>query len=449
MKTFAIMWTGQLFSQLGNALSTFALGIWVYQHTGSVSQFAAVSISWTAAIIFMSPLAGAIVDRFDRRSLLILVEVVGAARVLFFLLLLSLAKLSLLAICIATAVIGISGSIGSAAFLASMTMVLPKEKLGRANGMQQFIWAFAQVTAPFIAGIMLAHWGLAQILAIDCVSFFIAIGAYLLITIPNPERSAAGQGRRGWHGLLDDIIVGAKYVKTPPLLLLCVFLSGLNLAAGIVGILFQPMMLAFTTPAVVGRVATIGALGMLGGSIIMSIWGGPKRRFRGIVALNVICSLCLMAGGMKASAVLIAATGFAFFFCYPLVAGTVQALLQQSVAPEIQGRIFSFVKMAGSWSVPTGQLIAGPIVDRIFEPWLRPGGLLSPSIGQVIGTGAGRGSGLMFIVVGIGYLVMTLTAYLVSSTRSAKTAPSHLRAAEAMTTGEALNMPKADNRGAD
>ena len=82
MKKFAVMWTGQLFSQLGNALSTFALGIWVYQHTGSVSKFAAVSISWTAALIFMSPLAGAIVDRFDRRSLLILGEVVGAARVL-------------------------------------------------------------------------------------------------------------------------------------------------------------------------------------------------------------------------------------------------------------------------------------------------------------------------------------------------------------------------------
>ena len=449
MRKFIIMWTGQLFSQLGNALTTFALGIWVYQHTGSVSKFAAVSISWTTALIFMSPLAGAIVDRFDRRSLLILAELVGAARVLFFLLLLPLGKLSLLAICIATAVIGISGSIGSAAFLASMTMVLPKDKLGRANGMQQFIWAFAQVTAPVIAGIMLAHWGLPQILVIDCVSFFIAIGAYLTIAIPNPERSAADQGKRGLQVLLHDIVVAARYVKTPSLLLLCVFLSGLNLAAGIVGVLFQPMMLAFTTPTVVGRVATIGALGMLGGSIIMSIWGGPKRRFRGIMALNVICSLCLMAGGMKASAVLIAVSGFAFFFCYPLVAGTVQALLQQSVAPEMQGRIFSFVKMAGAWSVPTGQAIAGPIVDKIFEPWLRPGGLLSPSIGQVIGTGPGRGSAFMFIVVGIGYLVMTLTAYLVSSYRSAETAPSSLQAAEAIKTGEGLNMPKASSEGAD
>src|SRR5437763_560878 len=367
MKKFAVMWTGQLFSQLGNALSTFALGIWVYQHTGSVFKFAAVSISWTAALIFMSPLAGAIVDRFDRRRLLILGEVVGAARVLFFLLLLSLGKLSLLAICIATAVIGISGSIGSAAFLASMTMVLPKDKLRRADGMQPFIWAFAQVTAPVVAGIMLAHWGLAQILVIDCASFFIAIGAYLTITIPNPERSAGDTGKRGLKVLLDDVIVGARYVKKPSLLLLCVFLSGLNLAAGIVGILFQPMMLAFTTPTVVGRVATIGALGMLGGSILMSIWGGPKRRFRGIVALNVICSFCLMAGGMKASAILIGASGFAFFFCYPLVAGTVQALLQQSVPPEIQGRVFSFVRMAGSGSVPNGQAIAGPIVDKILD----------------------------------------------------------------------------------
>ena len=85
------------------------------------------------------------------------------------------------------------------------------------------------------------------------------------------------------------------------------------------------MMLAFTTPAVVGRVATIGALGMLAGSILMSVWGGPKRRLTGIMLLNVFCSFCLIAGGMKASAVLIAVSGFSFFFCYPLVAGTVQA----------------------------------------------------------------------------------------------------------------------------
>ena len=87
-------------------------------------------------------------------------------------------------------------------------------------------------------------------------------------------------------------------------------------------------------------------------------------------------------------------------------------------------------------------------MDKVFEPWLRPGGLLSLSLGQIIGTGPGRGSALMFIVVGAAYLVMTLAAHLASSFRSAETAPSDLRAAEAITTSEALNMPKADSRGA-
>ena len=414
-----VMWTGQLFSQLGTALTTFALGIWVYQHTGSVSQFAAVSISWTAALIFMSPLAGVIVDRWDRRSLLILAEAVGAARVLFFLLLLALGKLTLFAICVATAIIGITGSIGSAAFLASMTMVLPEDKLGRANGMQQFLWAFAQVTAPLLAGILLGTWGLRPVLVVDCASFFVAIAAYLMITIPNPERSPEDRAKRGLRALLDDIVVGAKYLKNPLLLFLSVFLSGLNLAAGIVGLLFQPMMLAFTSSAVVGRVATIGALGMLGGSVLMSIWGGPKRRLNGIMTLNILCSICLIAGGMKASATLIAVSGFLFFFCYPLLAGSAQALLQQSVAPEIQGRVFSFVKLAGAWSVPIGQAIAGPIVDKVFEPWFRPGGLLAHNLGRVIGTGAGRGSAFMFIVLGTIYLVMALTVHLLPPFQSA------------------------------
>jgi MFS family permease len=419
MKKFLIMWTGQIFSQLGTALTTFALGIWVFQRTGSVSQFAAVQISWTAALIFMSPLAGAIVDRWDRRSLLIFAEAAGAARVLFFLLLLALGKLSLFAICFATAIIGITGAIGSAAYMASMTMVLPKEKLGRANGMQQFVWAFAQVTAPFLAGILLGTWGLKPVLVIDCASFFVAIGAYLAITIPNPERTLEDKTRRGVRVLLDDIVVGAKYLNNPLLLFLCLFLSGLNLAAGVVGLLFQPMMLAFTSAAVVGRVATIGALGMLAGSVLMSIWGGPKR-LTGIMALNALCSICLIAGGMKASAILIAISGFLFFFCYPLLAGSVQAMLQQSVAPEIQGRVFSFVRLAGAWSVPMGQAIAGPVVDKIFEPWFQPGGLLTHSVGRIIGVGAGRGSAFMFIISGVLYLVMALTARLLPPFRSVR-----------------------------
>jgi len=431
MRKFIIMWTGQLFSQLGTALTTFSLGIWIYQHTGSVSKFAALSISWTAALIFTSPLAGAVVDRWDRRTLLILSEIIGASRVLFFLLLLSFGKLSLLALCIGTAVIGVSGAIGGAAFLASMSMILPKEKLGRANGMQQFIWAFAQVASPVLAGILLGKWGINLVLVIDCASFFIAIGAYLMVSIPNPERTLADKGKRGPGSLLDDLVAGFQYIKAPSLLTLCVFLSGLNLAAGIVGVLFQPMMLAFTTPAVVGRVATIGALGMLGGSVAMSIWGGPKRRISGIMTLNVICSFCLMAGGMKASAVLIAIAGSAFFFCYPLVAGSVQAMLQQTVAPEIQGRVFSFVKVAGAWSVPTGQAIAAPIVDRVFEPWFQNGGLLTHNIGHIIGVGPGRGSALMFIVVGAAYLGMTLTAYILSPFRSLKQAAAEPEALEA------------------
>src|SRR5579859_4343426 len=419
MRKFIIIWIGQLFSQLGSALTTFALGIWVYQHTGSVSKFALVSICWTAALIFMSPIAGAIVDRWDRRTLLILSEVVGAARVLFFLLLLSVGTLSLFAIYVATTISGISSSIGGAAFLASMTMILPTEKLGRANGMQQFIWAFAQVTSPVIAGLLVSAWGLSVVLTIDCASFFIAIAAYLMVIIPNPERTEEDRAKRGLKALLDDAMEGARFVKTSPLLTLCIFLSGLNLAAGVVGVLFQPMLLAFTTPAVVGRVATIGALGMLAGSVLMSVWGGPKRRLTGIMLLNVFCSFCLIAGGMKASAVLVAVSGFSFFFCYPLVAGTVQALLQQTVAPEMQGRIFSFVRLASSWSVPAGQAVAGPVVDNFFEPWLRPGGLISQSVGRIIGTGPGRGSGLLFIVVGFGYLAMTLIAHLAASFRRA------------------------------
>ena len=422
MSKFVIMWTGQLFSQLGTALTTFALGIWVYQHTGSVSKFAAVSISWTAALIFMSPLAGAIVDRWDRRSLLILAEAVGAARVLFFLLLLALGKLSLFAICFATAIVGITGSIGSAAYMASMTMVVPKEKLGRANGMQQFVCAVAQETAPVRAGILVGAWGLSPVLEIDCASFFVAIAAYLVITIPNPERTLADKAKRGPGALLDDIVAGAKCLENPLLLFLCLLLSALNLAAGVVGVLFQPMLLTFTSPGVVGKVATVGALGMLAGSVLMSIWGGPKRRLNGIMALNVLCSICLIAGGMKASAVLIAVSGFLFFFCYPLLAGSANALLQQSVAPEIQGRVFSFVKLAGAWSVPVGQAIAAPIVDKVFEPWFQPGGLLTHNVGRVIGTGAGRGSAFMFIILGAIYLVMTFAAHLLPPFRSAKRA---------------------------
>jgi MFS transporter, DHA3 family, macrolide efflux protein len=172
-----------------------------------------------------------------------------------------------------------------------------------------------------------------------------------------------------------------------------------NFYFGIATILFTPLVLSFTTPAVLGVLMSIVGIGMLTGNLTMSAWGGPKKRINGIIGFSMLQGLALYAAGAPPQVALIAPSVFLIFFSNPIINGCSQAIWMSKTPPDVQGRVFAVRRMIAWSTMPLSYIIAGPLADRVFEPLMVEGGLLASSIGQVIGVGPGRGVGLIFILL--------------------------------------------------
>lgn len=404
MGNFSILWFGQLVSVLGSGLTGFALGVWVYQTTGSVARFALISLFTSLPGILLSPVAGVLVDRWDRRLLMLASDAASAVCTLGIVALLWQDRLEVWHIYLAMGLSSLFRAVQWPAFTASTTLMVPKRHYGRAGGMVQLGEALAMILAPAIAGLMIVHIGLTGVILIDLASFVFAALALLAVRIPAPE-PAGEEAPKGT--VLSEIAGGWAYLRQRPGLMALLFLfAGTNFAVAMVQVLFTPLLLSFASPQTLGRVLSVASSGFLVGGLVMSVWGGPRRRIAGIRALQTLQGLVLLLGGLEASAPLIAAAGFVFFFCSSLVNGSSQAIWQSKVAPGIQGRVFSLRRMAATSTLPLAYLIGGPLADRVFEPALAPGGPLAASLGALIGVGRGRGIAFMILLLGVWMLAL-------------------------------------------
>jgi len=410
-RTFSIIWAGQLISLIGSGLTGFALGVWVYQRTGSVTQFALISLFTALPGILFSPLAGALVDRWDRRWAMILSDSGSALCTLSMALLLLANRLEVWHIYLAMGLSSTFSAFQWPAYSAATTLLVPKKHLGRASGMVQFGQALAQIISPTLAGVLMGIIQVQGIILIDFATFFFALFTLLLVRIPRPERTAAGEAGQG--SLWREAAYGGKYILARPGLLgLLLLFATTNFAAGIVQVLFTPLVLSFATTAILGAILSVGGLGFLSGGLTMSVWGGPKVRVYGIYLFLLLQGCVLFAAGLPPQATLLGAAAFLYFFAVPIVNGCSQAIWQTKTAPDVQGRVFAVRRMIAWSSLPLAYLVAGPLADKVFEPLMTQDGALADSVGRFIGTGTGRGIGLLYILLGVMTLLATLAAVL-------------------------------------
>jgi hypothetical protein len=243
--------------------------------------------------------------------------------------------------------------------------------------------------------------GLGGIILIDFGSFLFAAVTLLLVAIPRPAVSAAG--REGTGTLLYESIYGWTYIrKRPGLLGLMLFFAFANFCLTVVQILITPLVLSFSSAKTLAVVLSCGASGAVLGGLVLGLWGGGSmRRIRIIMGVTVLQGATLLLGGLRPNVVLVAAaTSFALFFI-PIIRGSSEALWQVKVPQDLQGRVFAIRRMIASVAFPLAAGAAGPLSDRVFEPLLLPGGLLAGSLGPLLGVGRGRGTGLLFMVLGL------------------------------------------------
>ena len=416
IRTFFIIWFGQLISLIGSQLTSFALGVWVYQNTGSVTQFALISFFSMLPGLVIAPIAGALVDRCDRRWTMILSDSVASLSTLSIALLVITGQLEIWHIYLATIINSISSAFQWTSYSATTTLLIPKKHLIRASGMTQLSEALAQLLSPICGGFLVTVIQLQGVILLDLCSFFCALVTLVIVKFPQPKTTIAGKLGKG--SLLQESIYGWSYIKARPGLMgLLMFFTISNFTVCTAEVLFTPLVLSFSSTNILGIVLSIGGSGMLISSIIISIFGGAKNRINTIFICELLLGLCIFLSGMRPSTTLITIGGFIAFFCLPISESSSNAIWQTKVEPDVQGRVFAIRRLFAWSSRPLAYLVAGPLADRIFEPLMAVNGLGAESIGEIIGTGKGRGIGLMFIIMGTFNIMTTIIAYQYSPLR--------------------------------
>lgn len=419
-RSFLLIWLGQVVSLTGSSMTGFALGVWVFQETGSVTQFALIALSSTLPSIIFSPFAGALVDRWNRRTAMILSDAGSVLCTLAIALLLFNGRLEIWHLYIILAVSSLFNSFQWPAYSSSITLLVPKKQFGRASGMVQIADGIAGIGAPLLAGTLMGLMPVYSIMFIDIITFLFALLTLIVIRIPQPEISRESREVRG--SLLREAAFGWKFITARPGLLgLLLFFASTNFFFSIAQVLFTPMVLSFTTPSTLGMILSTGGFGMLAGSLFMSIWGGPKRKIEGILGFGLLQALLSAATGATVNVTFISAMIFLVFFNNPVINACSQAIWQSKTTPDVQGRVFSVRRMIAWGTIPLANLIAGPLADRVFEPWMAVDGLLAGSIGRVLGVGPGRGIGLLFVLLGLFSMSSTLILAFYSPTRQVET----------------------------
>ena len=338
---FTIVWAGQMVSMMGTGMTRFAITIWAWQITGEATALALVGFFSFGPAVLFSPFAGALVDRWNRKLVMMLSDLAAGLSTVSILILFVTGNLQIWHLYVAGAFAGTFEAFQFPAYSAAVTTMLPKSQYARANGMLGMVESASQIASPIMAGFLLVVIGLGGILVIDVVTFLTAIGLLMAVRIPQPTTTEAG--RRGQGNLWQEAMYGFRYIFERPSLLglQSIFLAG-NLVGGIDLVLVPAMILARTNnnEIILGSVQSALGIGGVVGGLVLSIWGGPKRRIHGLLLSWVFLGMGQVIMGLGQHLTIWSFSHFGMGFVIPFINGSNQAIWQAKVAPDVQGRVF-------------------------------------------------------------------------------------------------------------
>ncbi len=426
---FALVWVGQVVSMLGSNMVYFALMFWAFSVTGRATSLALVGFFSFLPQVILSPVAGALVDRLNRKMVMITSDLAaGLSSIVVFILFLS-GNLEIWHLYITGAFAGAFGALQFPAYSAATTMLVPKKHYARASGMISMAASAIMIVAPILAGTLLYAFGspdlgILYVLGADILTFTFAVGVLAFIPIPEPETSKEGLESR--KGIVNECLFGFRYIfKRYGLLGLLMTFMITNFIANMAGTTLVPMIMSRTgnDPQVLSWImSAFGAGGLLGG-LVLTVWGGPKKKINGIlvgiIAANLLghSVLGLGIGGTSVMTMIWLGGAFMASFAQPFTGGSSQAIWQSKVPPDIQGKVFSARFMMALVMTPFGTLVGGVLADYVFEPFMLGGSTTAKWASVIVGTGPGAGMGLMFIISGVLGTLVALVAYSVKHIR--------------------------------
>lgn len=422
LPAFTLVAVGQLLSLTGSEVANFAFTLWAFEKTGLATSLALMGFFHFLPLVLISPFAGAWVDRGNRKQMMMLSDLGGAAAILLLLVLELSGSLQIWHLYAGAAITGLFSAFQWPAYSAAISTMVEKKDYGRANAMLSLAQSASGIGAPVIGALLYSTIGLGGILWLDLISFAFAFATLIFVRVPQPKQSAEGMQSRG--SLLQEAVYGFRYIFSRPSLLglQLVFLL-INLVSNLGGAVQNAMILARTagSEAALATVNTAAGIGGVLGGVLLSVWGGPRRRVHGVLLGMMGSSLCgSVLMGLGQSVWVWATAAFLAFPLIHLLNASNQAIWQAKVPPDIQGKVFAARRMIAWMASPIAMLAAGPLADRVFTPAMLEGGAWTPVFGGLVGTGPGAGIGLMLVCTGLLGMAFAAGAYLFPAVRNAE-----------------------------
>ena len=408
-RTFLAVWGTQALSIFGTALTGFAITIWITQvlfpHPNQKAELAwalaAEGLAFGLPTMLFAPIAGAWADRHDRKRTMFAMDLANGAISVILVTLMATGMLQLWMLLVLMALFAITSSFHGSAFDTSYSMLVPEEKLPRANGMMQTIWSLSGIVSPAIAATLIALPSLARdglvpdwfngwlsglkdgtpiAIGLDAATFFIAASVLPFLHIPSPKRTdLRDESGKIKKSMWADVREGAQYIwRRKPLLWLLGSFTLINFVATIASV-FQPLLLKFNLQAnwqslnfnfesALALLGTVSAAGGLLGGLAISAWGGlKKKRIYGVLGPMLVTGVVLIVYGLSPFLYLSAAMIFFEIAMIPFMNAHSQAIWQTQTPRELQGRVFSVRRVIAQFSWPLATVAAG-VLGGLFNP---------------------------------------------------------------------------------
>jgi len=385
MRSFFIIWFGQAFSIFGSQLVQFALIWYLTKTTGSATVLAGASIAGLLPQIALGPLAGTLVDRWDRRKVLIFADGIIALATLLLAFLFALGMVHIWHIYILMFIRALGGAFHTPAMIASTTLLVPEKHLARIQGLNGALNGVIGILSPMLGALLLNLMPMQGIMAIDVGTALFAIIPLFFISIPQPKPAV----EKDVSSVLADLVVGMKYLWSMPGLWM------ITLSHAVIYLLMIPaysLIPIFVTDYLHGGASQLawlqssGAAGIVAGGLLLSIWGGFRRRVVTVLLATFLSGLSWVVMGITPGIGFYIAMGSLFLGAAmnSIMVGSVRALGQSVIPPELQGRIFAISLTIVTGMTPIGLAIAGPAVDHIgVRIWFLIGGFVTMILGIV------------------------------------------------------------------
>ena len=407
-RLFLIVWVGQFLSKVGSGVSAFALGVYVFQVTGSTATYSFLLLAAFLPSILLAPFGGVLADRHDRKKLMIIGDLGSCLGIGFVIFMLWQTPRLYWPLYFGVALSSVCVALHSPSFKALVTDILSEEEYMKAGGLIQLAEASKYLLSPVLAAALLALFSLSVVLMIDMITFLLAAGATALIR--GSKTTAAGACRV--NGFLADLRDGMTYLWTHATLSrLLKMTMVVTFLTGVLQVLFVPIVLSLSNTFTLGKVQSFAASGMVIGSLVIGAMSGTgqRRPWRILQASLIIVGVSYSLIGLCASVVTITCAAYGLFFALPFVNTSLEVMFRQNIVLDMQGRVWALVSFLSQLGLLVALGGAGLLADYIFNPLLVEIGPLAGTLGPFFGVGPTRGSALMASVFGLIFLVFSIS----------------------------------------